>query len=274
MADGVVVPNEAERRRWNDPRWVAEWPKRERLTTSVTPSLMGIAGLQVGDRVLDIGCGAGGTTLASAAAVGPDGSVTGVDISEGLLALARARTSEANVGTVEYVLADMQTDHVAGEYDVALSQFGVMFFDEPSAAFANIRGHVRPGGRLVFACWQSIDRNPWHTSSALRPFLPAPRVPGPGKSPPGPFALGDPEETTDILQRAGFGDVRFSGFDLTVDGPADAVVEESLFALMGIAENDVEAVRQVLGAHLKKFEIGPDLYRYPLSFWVVAAVNP
>ena len=274
MADGEAVPNAAERRRWNDPRWIAQWPKRERLTTSVTPSLMESAALRAGDRVLDIGCGSGGTTLASGSAVGNDGAVTGVDISEGLVALAQARALDAKSGNIEYVVADMQTDRVAGEYDVALSQFGVMFFDEPSAAFANIRAHLRHGGRLLFACWQTIDRNPWHTSSVLRPFVPAPKVPPLGKSPTGPFVLGDPEETTDILERAGFEDVRFNGFDITVDGPADAVVEEALFAFMGIAENDVAQVRQVLSTHLKQFEIGPDLYRFPLSFWVVTAVTP
>jgi SAM-dependent methyltransferase len=235
---------------------------------------MEVAGLQAGERVLDIGCGAGGTTLASASAVGPGGAVTGVDLSEGLVALARTRTSEAKVDNVEFVVADMQTDRMAGQFDVALSQFGVMFFDEPSAAFANIRAHLHRSGRLVFACWQSVDRNPWHTGSALRPFVPAPKVPPVGKSPTGPFALGDPEETTDILHRAGFDDVRFSGIDITVDGPADSVAEESLFGFMGVADDDVAQARQAIAGHLAKFEIGPDRYRFPLSFWVVAAANP
>jgi len=274
MAEGPAKANEAERRRWNDPRWVAKWPNRERLTTSVTPKLMEIAQLQVSERVLDIGCGAGSSTLASAVAVGAGGAVTGADVSEGLLALALARTRDAQVQNVELVVADMQTDRVDGAYDVALSQFGVMFFDQPLAAFANIRSHLRPGGRLVFACWQNVDRNPWHTGSALRPFVSPPKVPEVGKSPTSPFALADPEETTDILTMAGFADVQFHGFDLTVEGPANSVVEESLFGFMGIAESDLESVRRTIDDHLKQFEISPERYRFPLSVWVVEAVNP
>src|SRR5580658_450832 len=204
--DAAPTPNEKERRRWNDARWVAEWPKRERLTTAITPYLMNAVHLQPGERVLDVGCGAGGTSLASANAVGPDGSVVGVDISEDLLALARVRTGEQGVDSVSYVVADMQVDRLDGDFDVAISQFGVMFFDEPTTAFSNIRSHVHAGGRLVFACWQWIDRNPWHTGPAMRPFVPPVPVPALGKSPTGPFALGDPEETTDTLVRAGFTD--------------------------------------------------------------------
>jgi SAM-dependent methyltransferase len=274
MTEKSPPPNEAERRRWNDARWVDQWPKRERLTTSVSPKLMEMAALQEGERVLDIGCGAGGTSMISAEAVGSSGSVVGADISDGLVELARTRTADAGIGNATYLVADMQTAELDAVFDIALSQFGVMFFDEPSAAFANIRRHVRPGGRLVFACWQNIDRNPWHTSPALRSFVPEPRVPAAGKSPTGPFVLADPEETTDILSRAGFEDVRFTGFDLTVDGPADAVIEESLFGFMGIADRDVDQVRLVMDAHLRQFEMGPDFYRFPLSFWIVEAINP
>jgi SAM-dependent methyltransferase len=264
-------PNEKERRRWNDPRWVARWPEREALTTSVTAYVMDEVALQPGESVLDIGCGGGGTSLIAGLQVQPKGSVTGVDISEDLLALARQRARDAGVGNVDYRLADMQLERLEVTFDVAISQFGVMFFDEPSAAFANIRSHLRPGGRLVFACWQTVDRNPWHTGRVLRPYVPAAPVPGPGKSPTSPFALGDPEETTDILDRAGFTEVAFTGFEITVDAPASAIAESSLYGFLGIKDADVDDVNRVLDRHVEQFRIGDDLYRYPLAFWVCRA---
>jgi ubiquinone/menaquinone biosynthesis C-methylase UbiE len=233
---------------------------------------MDASGLQSGETVLDIGCGGGGTSLAAGLRVQPGGSVVGVDISQELLTLARQRAVDTDVGNVAFRLADMQVERLGDTFDVAISQFGVMFFDEPSAAFASIRSHLRPGGRLVFACWQSVDLNPWHTSRVLRPFVPAVAVPGPGKSPTSPFALGDPEETTDILDRAGFTEVAFSGFQITVDAPASAVVESSLYEFMGIKDADVGNVNRVLERHLEQFRIGDDLYRYPLAFWVCRAV--
>ncbi len=272
MDGASSLSNEKERRRWNDPRWVARWPEREALTTAVTGYLMDEAGLLVGDSVLDIGCGGGGTSLAAALRVRPNGSVIGVDISEDLLTLARQRALHAAVDTVTYRVADMQVEDLGETFDIAISQFGVMFFDEPSAAFANIRNHLRPDGHLVFACWQSVDRNPWHTSRVLRPFVPPVSVPGPGKSPTSPFALGDPEETTDILDRAGFTDVAFSGFEITVDAPSSAIAEASLYEFMGIKESDVDEVNRVLDRHVQQFRIGDDLFRYPLAFWVCRAV--
>ena len=115
---------------------------------------------------------------------------------------------EAGATNVEFVVADVQTEGLGPEpFDLAASQLGVMFFDEPLAAFGAIRAGLRAGGRLVFACWQCVEKNPWHTGTALRPFVPPPRLPAPGKSPVGPFSLGDDEYVRDILGGAGFGAV-------------------------------------------------------------------
>ena len=89
-------------------------------------------------------------------------------------------------------------------FDAAVSQFGVMFFDEPVTAFANIRRHVAPSGRLAFACWQPVERNPWFIGPALAGLAPPPPPPAPGKSPTGPFSLSDPERVDEILSGAGW----------------------------------------------------------------------
>ena len=131
--------NAEERRRWNDDAWLATWLEREPLTAPVTPMLLDALALQPGERVVDIGSGGGGGTIEFARAVGPAGSVIGVDISDALVRLARARADEAGAGNVVFVVADAQTDELpGGPFDVATSKFGVMFFADPVGAFTNI----------------------------------------------------------------------------------------------------------------------------------------
>ena len=170
--------------------------------------------------------------------------------------------------------ADVQTGTLEGApFDVAVSQFGVMFFDEPTAAFVAIRRAVVPGGRFVFACWQGVEANPWHPGTALRPLVPPPRIPAPGKSPVGPFALGDDEYVRELLEGAGFGAVEGTSHETTVRAPASAVADRSLLPLMGVPpEREVEA-SALLEELLERFVVGPDLYEYPLAFRVYQAIN-
>jgi ubiquinone/menaquinone biosynthesis C-methylase UbiE len=110
------------------------------------------AAIRPGERVIDVGCGSGATTLAAAPLVGAQGSVLGVDVSEPMLAVARRRA--AGLGNVRFVAADAQTHAFEpGAQDLVLSRFGVMFFDDPPRAFASLRRALRPGGRLCFVCW-------------------------------------------------------------------------------------------------------------------------
>ncbi|HVT41766.1 MAG TPA: class I SAM-dependent methyltransferase [Acidimicrobiales bacterium] len=267
------MANEAETRRWNDERWAAAWPKRERLTETVTPYLLDAIGARPGQRIHDIGCGGGGLALALAKAVAPGGEVVGVDLSAPLLELARSRADEAGVGGLRFVQLDMQTDPL-GEppFDLAVSQFGVMFFDEPTAAFGAVRRTLAAQGRLVFACWQGVELNPWHTGIALRPFVVPPPVPPPGKSPVGPFALGDDEYVRELLEGAGFGTVTATAHRTSVRGPASAIVDPSLLPMMGIRAGHEDEARAALEAHLAQFAAG-DLYEYPLAFRIYDAVN-
>src|SRR5579862_3786418 len=212
-------PNEPERRRWNDPAWAAAWPRRERLTMTVTDALLGQARLHAGDRVLDIGTGGGVAALAAARIVG-DGAVVGVDISRPLVDLARARARAQGANNLSFTVADAQQEPVPGApFDVAISQFGVMFFDEPATAFANIREQLVGGGRLAFACWRGAELNRWFPAPALAGLAPPPPPPAPGKSATGPFSLSDAQQTAALLEAGGWREVACTPYDVvaTVD---------------------------------------------------------
>ena len=271
------MANESESRRWNDPGWSGSWPKREQLTSGVTPYLLETIGASEGQRICDIGSGGGPLSLALAKEVGPAGEVVGLDISAPLTELATRRAADAGVSNVRFVEMDVQTDTFDGApFDVVVSQFGVMFFDEPTKAFTVIRSLLRPGGRLVFACWQGVERNPWHTGTALRDLLPPPPTPGPGKSPVGPFAFGDDEYVGEILEAAGFAAVRCTPYSVMLRAPADAVVDVGLLSFMGVPEDRREEALSLVEAHLTQFSVGPgsDEFDYPLAFWIVEALAP
>ena len=172
----LVAANAAEQQRWNDSRWAELWPKRERLTNAVTPVLLEALTLRPGDRVLDIGSGAGAAALRAAEIVGSDGTVIGADISAPLVELAERRARGAGVGNASFQVADMQTVRVnGGPFTVAMSQFGVMFFDEPTVAFANIRAHLVAGGGSASPAGRPRREIPgsspprWLASSRRRP---------------------------------------------------------------------------------------------------------
>jgi SAM-dependent methyltransferase len=160
-----------------------------------------------GQRVVDLGCGSGRTTLELAARVGPGGGVVGVDISAEMLARGHQRAARLGAGNVEFLHADAQV-HDFGEacFDAAYSRFGVMFFTDPVAAFANVRRALRPGGALSFVCWQGVFENEWMlipgaAVAAVTGSLP--QMPAPDE--PGPFSLADPGRVRAVLGAAGFG---------------------------------------------------------------------
>jgi len=222
--------------------------------------------------VLDVGSGGGKATIAAAQAVAPTGAAIGADISTQLTELAIRRATEAGVDNVSFRVADMQVDDIgAGPYDAVMSQFGVMFFDEPVVAFANIHAHLAPEGRMAFACWQTNDCNPWFIGTALAGIVPPPPPPEPGKSPTGPFALGDHERTQHILESAGFANVRRTPHDLIVELPQDAVVDAAQLRFLGVPRDQMPTATAAVNAHLAQFESAPGVAKFPLAFQVFRA---
>jgi SAM-dependent methyltransferase len=207
---------------WNGPvgeRWVREQEAIDAAFATFTAELLSRAGLRPGHRVIDVGCGCGTTSLAAADAVGAGGAVLGVDISSPMLA--RARERSVGRSNLAYVLADAAAHDFGDVFDAVISRFGVMFFREPARAFAHLRGALRPGGQVMFACWRAVAENEWvHCPyEAAAPHLP-PAAPSDPHAP-GPFAFADATRVSRILRDAGFTDAEVSPFD------ADVVLSDS-----------------------------------------------
>ena len=222
----MVAVNQQQREQWNAENQAKLWPKRERITNCVTPPLLDLLALQPGERVLEIGCGGGLAALEGAKHVGPSGEVVGLDISTPLVNLASSRAEAGGVRNVRFLTGDAQVDGVPGAaFDAAMSQFGVMFFADPVAAFANIRRHLRPGGRIAFACWQSPADNAWFPGPILARYMPPPPPNPSGAPPPGPFAFADPNHVRKVLESAGFENIDREPFTADVAVPEDSVFD-------------------------------------------------
>ena len=266
------MPNEVERRRWNDEQMVSNWPKRERFTDAITSRVVAALNPQPGEKVLDIGSGGGRLGLAIAERVRPGGKVTGADISAGMVAMASGRAAEAKAKNISFVQCDVQADRLPGApFDAATSQFGVMFFEDPVAAFTNIRKSLKRGGRLAFACWQSGAKNNWCTAPVLMPFAPAPPPRAPGAPPPGPFAFGDPKYTRGILAGAGFIDIERVAKTVVVKVPADSIGDEAVIPSMGIPPEKYAAAKKALDKHMAQFAADGGLSRFELNIQVFTA---
>ncbi len=261
--------------------WAALQGRVDRQIGPLGRLAMDALGVRPDERVIDVGCGCGGATLELAERVGSDGAVVGVDVSTPMLAIARRRAAAAGAANVRFTAADAQTHaFAAGAADAVFSRFGVMFFADPAAAFANLRTALRPSGRLAFVCWRGLELNAFMTAplAAAMPLLPElPPPPPPGG--PGPFALADPDRLTDILLRAGFSgvslrphDEAIGGEDLdgAVDfalklGPLGAILREK----PQLAARVTDAVRRALLPYVRP---GQGVF-LPSASWIVTAAN-
>jgi len=166
------------------------------------------AQLQAGERVLDVGCGNGTTTLDAARRVLPDGTAVGIDITADLLNVARGHAAAAGLDNVQFVDADAQIHPFReADFDAVISRFGIMFFDDPDAAFANLGRAVRPNGRLVTVCPSDPRHSQWVTVAfaAAAPHVGLPDLGPPGT--PGPFAFADPNRLERAIYAGGFQDI-------------------------------------------------------------------
>ena len=197
--------------RWQEiegEHWVRE---AERYDTMVGPfgdAMLDAVDLKPSERVLDIGCGNGATTIEAARRVRPGGVAVGIDLSAPMLGLARQRAAAAGAKEAEFVQDDAEVHaFTAGEFDVVVSRFGVMFFDDPEAAFANLGRALRPEGRLAFVAWQGIERSQWIMvpGAAAAPHVGLPE--GIAPDAPGPAGFADPARVRRILEGAGFSTV-------------------------------------------------------------------
>lgn len=276
------APNASQAAYWNDAAgrtWVEVQEPLDRQLAPLGGAAMAALSPQPGERILDIGCGAGSTSLQLAEAVAPGGDVTGVDISRPLLEVARRRSE--GVAGVRFEEGDAQTyPFAAGTFDAAFSRFGVMFFADPPAAFANLRKALKPGGRVAFICWRAPLENPVITlpMMAAAPLLPEPPAP-PEPGAPGPFAFADADRVRSILEAAGFADIGVSPHDEKIGGgdletavglglrvgPLGALLREN----PALQPKVLEAVRAALAPHE-----GPDGVKLASATWIVTARAP
>lgn len=275
-----MTGNRAQIDYWNGPtgqKWAKFSSETDRNLAEAAGAALRLADARPGERVLDIGCGTGVTSRMLAEAVGPSGQVTGVDVSQPMLALARSRS---DAGNIEFIEADAALYPFRPDYDLLFSRFGVMFFVDPLAAFANIRKAAAPGGRLAFVCWRSVPENEWVALPyrAARPLLP-PQQPVPPHAP-GPFAFADADRLRGILAGAGFSAIAIEKFDGLMDlGPSPERATFQVTQLMGPtarALRDADAATRVkvedaVTRALTEFQAGAGNIRLGIACWLVSA---
>jgi SAM-dependent methyltransferase len=267
---------------WNGPagqRWTDRQAAQDVLLAPVSEILIDRARVSVGERIVDVGCGCGSTTIALAQRTGPTGHVLGVDISAPMLA--RARQIAQPGSPVDFVLADATVyPFNPASFDLLVSRFGVMFFAEPAVSFANMRRALRQSGRLAFACWREPRENPWMMAPLQAVYRHAPKLPQPGPEDPGPFAFASEGRVLRILDEAGFSKIMMEpcnlALDIAIGRGLDAAVEAALEigpanrALEGQPADVRSAAKDSIREVLAPFANGQ---RVPLggSIWIVTA---
>lgn len=281
-----VRPNKGQADYWNSSAtapWVTLQKRLDTLMAPLAEALIAVARPARGENVLDIGCGCGATVLDLARCVDVTGHVIGIDISTPMLGRAQERLLSEGISQVTLTLADAATEPFPpGTIDLAFSRLGIMFFDDPVLAFANIRRALKPSGRIVFLCCRAAPENRYITMAiqAARPLLPIGAVPIPLPALPGMFSLADATRVESILKLAGFRDIALLPFDqpmfLAGPGCADEAAAFSVqFGPLTRVLDDAEpamrkAILETVAASYRTIE-GPEGIILDGAFWIVTA---
>ena len=278
-------PNSQQITYWNEtaaPKWIRYQNELDTQLRTLSERTFDRAGVRTGERVLDVGCGCGGTTLEIARRVGAHGSVVGLDISTPMLEVASRRVREAGLSNVELRNADAETcELAAADFDAVVSRFGVMFFADPVRAFTNLRRALRRNGRLAFVCWQALEYNPWMAVPTKAAAGEIEFPPPPPPHAPGPFGFADADRVERILGQAGFTAVTIepreemltiAGGDAGVRGAADFLVQmgPTGSALRQADPAAVPRVTAAVEAAIQPYETGGRV-RMPAAAWIVSA---
>jgi SAM-dependent methyltransferase len=262
--------------------WTARQEEWDSVVKDVTAAAIARAAVQPGERVVDIGCGCGGTTLELGKRVGPQGRVLGLDISTVMLARAVERTLPGL--PIKFIEADATIyQFPRRQFDLLFSRFGVMFFADPARSFTNMRTALRPGGRLAFACWRPPKENPWMMVPLNGTYLHVPPLPKPGPEDPGPYSFANTERVRRILGAAGFQAIEFQPFDVDLDLGVGRGLDSAVGCALSIGATSraiegqpqavldkvAVAVRDVLAPYRRGTKV-------PLaaSVWLVSALSP
>jgi SAM-dependent methyltransferase len=216
----MTIANQEQADHWNNSddvgHWVTEQARYDSMLGPFADIILEGAQLATTDRVLDVGCGCGATTLA-AARITTEGLAHGVDLSAPMLERARVDAARAGITNATFEQADVQVhDFDKDGFDVAISRFGIMFFNDPIGAFRNLRGATRSGGRLSFVCWRPMIDNQWMIvpGAALMEHVPPPELGPPGA--PGMFAFAEPDYPRHVLESAGWQDITVTARDTSM----------------------------------------------------------
>lgn len=261
--------------------WVVRQSHTDTTLAPVSEALLGFAAPRAGERVLDVGCGCGATTLDFARAVGPTGRVAALDISAPMLAEGKARAEAARIANVDWREADAATAAL-DEFDLLVSAFGVMFFGDPVAAFTRMRSAASPSARMAFVCWRPLDENPWLSTAMQAVATHLPPRPKADPEAPGMFAFANPQRVSRILTAARWAPPRLEKLDLNIDIAAGLGLNEAVVQLTKIGAINswlrdqptdvvsaaVASVREALAPHVDGSSV-----RLPAAMWLVSSAG-
>jgi len=260
----MTIDNATQIEFWNGEtgrNWVTHDALMEAMLQPLGESVMDALAPVPGEHVLDVGCGCGHTSLSLADRVGAEGSVTGIDISAPMLAV--ASHFAAGRSSIQFVEADAQTHAFEPErYDMVFSRFGVMFFEDPVAAFTNIHSAMRASGRLAFCCWQPRAVNPFMTVPAMAALELLPAPPEMPPRTPGPFAFEEADYVTEVLTSSGFESV------------AVTPLQQPLTFGCGMSLADIVERLVQIGPIAQMVRDAPEDLQQPVRDKVVDAVKP